>query len=727
MEFSDYLAVLKRRLLPFTAIAVVLILGSFTCAFVQETRLYVAEAKIGILDEYRASVSPLEMAQFVTSESTGYGYYTREALVNSPQVALMAAALYVAYRDEKDPPPKEVWRSREDGPVFLMLEKKGLRDPSLPGPTKLVEERLREAAAKIRSSVRTVKPNDKIQLLHVRASSSDPKDAILMANAFGRGAQIYSRLQANAILEDAGRDVDRRIRKTQERIDVRRAETGIADEDLRDLERRIGVVSAAVYELEKLSEEARTRQDKASARIQSLEAMEHRLREVLPLGPEGEALTSPLLDRLREDLAGLRTELEIKKLTWTPENPDYKKMVLRNDQLQGELREELYRVRAQTIVSLRQSIADMEIDLRNLDERRLKRNMELRDLQDELHRKDPQRAELAQLRKELDGHEDLRRRLEAARSIQQGFYIFEEVAEADSARPEESRGMKMIPLYLVLSLMIAFAGAFLLEYLDTTLRTDYDVKRHLNLPCLALVEDAGGADPLILHGSPRDPLSERFNMAATVLRSYLAEREFKSFVVCSAVPQEGKTTVASNLAVALARKGLKVVLVDTDLRLLRLHDLFALDNAHGLSSYLKGEETALEALVAYTEVPTLRVLPSGPPSDSPVELMESPRMAELLKALREQYDLVVCDSPPITSVGDTLSLARMMDSAVLVIGSGLSDRRMVTWTKQLLNNVRADIAGAVLNFAPKAQGSQYYYYDSGGREGGRSKQVRSRV
>lgn len=723
MEFSDYLAVLKRRFLPFASISVVLILGFTTCAIVRESAQYVAEAKIGILDEYRTAVSPVEMAQFVASETTGYGYFTREALVNSPQVAQMAAALYLAFQDEPETATKEFWRSREDGPVFRKLEEKGLRDPRLPGPAKLVEDRLKEATAKIRASVRTVKPNEKIQILHVRATSSDPKDAVLMANAFGRGAQVYSRLQANAILEDAGRDVERRIQKTQERIDLRKAESGLADEDLRDLERRIGVVSASVYELEKLTEEARTKQDKASARIQALEAMEHRLREVLPLGPEGEALSSPLLDRLREDLAGLRTELEIKKLTWTPENPDYKKMLLRQDQLQAELREELYRVRAQTIVSLRQSISDMEIDLRNLDERRLKRNMELRDLQDELHRKDPQRAELAQLRKELDGHEDLRRRLEAARSIQQGFYVFEEVAEPDSARPEEGRRGKMIPLYIVLSLMIAFAAAFLLEYLDTTLRTDYDVKRHLNLPCLALVEDAGDADPLILHGSPRDPLSERFNMAATVLRSYLAEREFKSFVVCSAVPQEGKTTVASNLAVALARKGLKVVLVDADLRLPRLHDLFAIDNSHGLSSYLRGEEMALESIVAYTEIPTLRVLPSGPPSETPVELMESPRMAELLKALREQYDLVVCDSPPITTVGDTLSLARLMDSSVLVIGSGLSDRRMVTWTKQLLTNVRADIAGAVLNFAPKAQGSQYYYYETGGR----SKRVRSRV
>ncbi len=723
MEFSDYLGILRRRLLPFAAVSAVLLLGLILFTLSRETRVTVVESKIGILEEYRI-FTPMELAQFVSAETTGYGYYTREALVSSPQVYQMAAAIYLAYRDDEELPSKEFWRSRDDEPIFRRLREKGLMDPRLTGPTKLVEDRLKGTLERLRGSVRTLKPSEKVQLIHVRASAADARDAALMANAFGRGAQIYSRLQATSVLDLAARDVDERIQRTRDLIDAKKAEAGVTEEELRELERKMSVVSAAAYELEKQTEEVRTRQDKATARIRTLEAMEHRLREILPLGPEGETLSSPLLDRIREDLAVLRTELEIKKLTWTPENPDYKKMVLRQDQLQGELREELYRVRAQTIVAMRDSINDMEIELRNLEERKLKKAMELRDLTEELQRKDPVRAELVQLRKALDGHEDVRRRLESARSIQQGFYVFEEVAEPDAARLEESRGLKMVPLYIVLSLMIGFAAAFLLEYLDTTLRTDYDVKRHLNLPCLALVEDSAGEDPVILRGSPRDPLSERFNMAATVLRSYLSEREFKSFVVCSAVPQEGKTTIAANLAVALARKGLRVILVDSDLRLPRLHEIFALDNAHGLSDYLRGEELSLDALIAYTEIPTLRVLPCGPAADAPVELLESPRMAEVVKTLREQYDILVCDSPPITSVGDTLTLGRLMDTAVLVIGSGLSDRRMVTWTKQLLHNVRADIAGAVVNFAPRTEGSRYYYYY--GERGTAAKTVRSR-
>jgi len=721
LEFGDYVAILRRRWLPFAAVSASLFLILTVWSLTSESSLYVAESKIGILEEYRI-FTPTELAQFITTESTGYGYYTREALVNSPQVYQMAAAVYLVFRDRKEMPSKEVWRSREDGPMFRLLEEQGLMDPRLPGPTRLVEERLKEATSRLRASIRTSKPSEKIQLIHVRASSPDPREAVLMANAFARGAQIYSRLQATAILDEAGRDIERRIQRTRDRLEAHKIESGVTEEDLRELERQIGLVGTAVYDLEKQMEETRTRQDRARARIAALEAAEHRLREILPLGSEGEPLSSPLLDRLREDLAGLRTEVEIKKLSWTPENPDYKKMVLRQEQLQKELREELYRVRAQTLVSLRESISDLEIERRNLEERRLKKSLELRELQEQLQRKDPKRAEIVQMRKELDGYEDVRRRLESARALQQGFYVFEEVAEPDSVRLEERRRVQMIPLFFALALMVGFAAAFLLEYLDTTLRTDYDVKRHLNLPCLATVEDVGTADPAILRASPLDPLSERFNVAATVLRSYLTEREYKSFLVCSAVPQEGKTTVAANLAVALARKGLRVILVDTDLRLPRLHEIFALDNATGLSNYLRGEEVPLESLVAFTEIPSLRVLPAGPPAEAPVEMMESARLADLVRSLRDQYDVVICDSPPLSSAGDTLVLARLVDTTVLVVGSGLSDRRTVTWAKQLLVNVRADIGGVVLNFAPRGFGTGVYYY----YESGHPKRVRSR-
>lgn len=745
MEFSDYIAVIRRRWATILVIALVLGFGLSLANCYQERRTYVAEAQVGIRDEERF-VTPTELAPFIAPDSSGYGYYTREALINSRQVYLLAGALYLALQDSP-PLPREFWKARDDSLLIgaLVAHKDGLlaRDragkpllspyPVPPAGLRLIrsytlsEDAVKPAAARLKAAVSTAKPNERVQIIYVRATAGDPDEARLMANVFSRAAQIYSRVQSTQVLDSAARNVEENIRSAEERLEAKRREFGISEEDIRDLERRLSVATAAAYDLERQIEEVRTRQDKASARVRSLETLEHRLREALPAGPEGENLSSPLLDRVRNDMTALRTDLAMRKLTWTPRHPEYLRMQERLKQLQDEYRSELYRVRGQAILGLRDDIGEFDIDLQNLQERRMRKVQELRALTDEMRVRDPARAEAALMRREVEGYHEMLRRLDSARAFQQGFYAFEEVAE--DAPLQDLRATRVIPLYALLAVMIAFAAAFLLEYVDTSIRTDYDVRRHLNMPALALIEDAKGQDPLILRASPRDPLSEQFNMTATVLRSYMSERGFKTVVVCSAVPQEGKTTIAANLGVAMARKGLRVAVVDTDLRIPQMHAIFGLDNSRGLSNLLRGEEAeggGAEGLLGYTEIPTLRVLPSGPMPEAPIELLESPRMVELIRWLKESFDLVICDSPPITSVGDTLTLAKLVDTNVLVVRSGVSDRRMVTWTKQLLANVRADVAGAVLNFAPARAGGRYYYYSAGARGEGVTKALRTR-
>ncbi|MDP6958842.1 MAG: CpsD/CapB family tyrosine-protein kinase, partial [Planctomycetota bacterium] len=245
-------------------------------------------------------------------------------------------------------------------------------------------------------------------------------------------------------------------------------------------------------------------------------------------------------------------------------------------------------------------------------------------------------------------------------------------------------------------------------------RTDYDIRRYVNIPCISLFEEVKTGSPFILRGSPKDPASENFNMAASIVRTYLTERNFKTLAICSAIPKEGKTTIACNVAVAMARKGLRVVVVDADLRIPQIHEIFSVSNGRGLSSLLKGEieiENLDDALIQ-TDLETLCVLPSGPVPEGPNTLLESQKMVDLVNTLRARFDVVVFDTPPITSVGDTLTLARIMDTNLLVVAAGLSDRRSVIWAKQMLTSVRGEICGGVLNFVKRRQVSAYYYYYS---------------
>jgi capsular exopolysaccharide synthesis family protein len=145
------------------------------------------------------------------------------------------------------------------------------------------------------------------------------------------------------------------------------------------------------------------------------------------------------------------------------------------------------------------------------------------------------------------------------------------------------------------------------------------------------------------------------------------------------------------------------------LRAPRVHEIFGIDNAQGLSTYLQGGDDPNYFLSA-TEVAQLVVLSSGPVEGLPAEAMESPRMGDLVKALREKYDVVLFDAPPLQGVGAALTLARLVDTNVWVIRSGESDRRAVGWAKHLLKNVRADVAGVVLNRAPSREGQRFYLY-----------------
>ncbi|HEX7899609.1 MAG TPA: CpsD/CapB family tyrosine-protein kinase, partial [Planctomycetota bacterium] len=207
--------------------------------------------------------------------------------------------------------------------------------------------------------------------------------------------------------------------------------------------------------------------------------------------------------------------------------------------------------------------------------------------------------------------------------------------------------------------------------------------------------------------------SADYSLAAGVLRGYMAEREFRVVLVTSAAAGEGKSTAAANLATALARKGVNVALVDADLRAPRLSTIFGLDDSQGLSTLLMGAEIQPDLPAGATDVASLRVLTSGPTSDLPEELLESPRMAELLKALRERYEVVVIDGPPVAAGGDAVTLARLADTVAWVVRAGRLPAGRLGWVKHILKNVGADVAGVILVGSGESAAEREYAYPVG--------------
>ncbi len=207
---------------------------------------------------------------------------------------------------------------------------------------------------------------------------------------------------------------------------------------------------------------------------------------------------------------------------------------------------------------------------------------------------------------------------------------------------------------------------------------------------------------------PNSQVAESYRTLRTNIKYMDYQQDIRTLLVTSSVTQEGKTTIVANLAVAFAQEGKKVLLMDCDLRSPSLHRLFHVSNLHGLTSLLE-EEIDNKNYIFSTEVENLHILPSGPIPTNPAELLGKKMMIELMEKLKENYDLILIDSPPILSVTDGQILAKISDTVLLVIKSKMTKYDELLKTKHLLYHVHANLIGTVLN-SKKIKSNQYYYH-----------------
>jgi succinoglycan biosynthesis transport protein ExoP len=429
--------------------------------------------------------------------------------------------------------------------------------------------------------------------------------------------------------------------------------------------------------------------------------------------------SSGRVEKLRDRISALKEQRDALLVTYTKEWPAVKKLDV---QIKG-LEAELERAPEEIVTSLQRkyeaAVQQENLLRRSYDEQKstttqqTRNQIDLMAMTQELETNKQYLATLTQRQRELD--------------ISNGNGANEVSIATYSRLPKTPVGpprLRNIIIAFLLSLAGGVGLAFLLDFLDDTVKSVEDVDRYIHLPALALIPSSRDRRlPGIRSGAPsppsnttalamiddaRSPISESYRHLRTSLLLSSAGKPPKTILITSSQPAEGKTTTGINTAFMLAQTGAEVLMIDCDLRRPRLHAQFGLPNAKGLTTWLSGEKNLDGLIQTCDKAPNLKVLTSGPVPPNPAELLGSEDMRELLNILSKQYAHIIIDSPPAISFTDASILSTMVDGVILVVHGGRSSRAVVRRAKQQLLDVGAHVFGVVLNNV-KVETHDYYY------------------
>ncbi len=272
----------------------------------------------------------------------------------------------------------------------------------------------------------------------------------------------------------------------------------------------------------------------------------------------------------------------------------------------------------------------------------------------------------------------------------------------------------------LLGLLLGIATAFIREFMDDSVKDVNDLERQTRLPVLGIIPVAAESDPkklaqLVLN-APKSTLAESFRSLRTTIRFKLRESNGPGILfITSARANEGKTTVAMNLASTAAHSGNRVLLIDADLRNPSVHRLIGAKETQGLVSYLSGE-TGMDSLTQSSNVPNLDVILAGTPPHDPSELLAHPRMEALLKAASNNYEIIIMDGPPILGLADAMILSSLATLTVLTVDAGNTRTPTIINALKRLQQSGASVSGILLNQVKDAgrfgYGEDYYHYPS---------------
>ena len=704
--FLEYLNILWRRKWIIIICLVVLVLPVIRH---NQTAIPIYEAEASIIYE--------EPKDAVLALETTKAFYEKAALVNlTEQLRSRTLAEDVARSL-----PKQIiqsFRSPENRPSDFSVDK--------------------YIGRKLRGNLNVVQVRN-ADILRIQVKANNPTAAKIITNTYIDRIKHWNLRKKREEISSVREVVDKQLIVFQEKLNI-------AEDALRVFKEETKVIS-----LSNNSEEILNRMTQAEVEYNQVKsdraALEERIRAIQQkkqeLAPSLTVVSSPRAQQLKQQL--IESEIEYSSNQLQDLNKNTASQIAlqqRISKIKQELIEELLRTAQREnlidplsqIKNLLQESITLEVDLATYKAREEGLQKIIDNYDAEFQTMPKQELMLARLIRDRDVNNKIysmllekREELRITEAGKIGDIHIIDAAEEPGAPISPTKG-KNLALSFVLALALGIGLALFLEYLDTSLKTQEEVERYVNLPVLATIPSiqTNGKFHFI---RPKPPVEDaythklvsEFRKTSHAYEAYRAlqvnfafasaDRPLKTILMTSSGIREGKTLNSVNIAQTFANSGVKTLLLDCDLRRPMLHKVFHSNKEPGLTNVLINNLPP-SAAIQKLKLDHLYLLTSGTLPPSPSELLNTVRMRELLAELRQQFELIIIDSPPIIAMTDSIILATEVDGVCLVIQSGRTSLAAAVKAKQLLENSHARIIGAVLNDIDikRIYGNYGYYY-----------------
>jgi polysaccharide biosynthesis transport protein len=706
IHLREYLLVLvKRRWMIFIVLA--LVVTAFAIYSFRQTPLYRSSSSLYIDRSGYAFVPD------VISEA--YNWQQYESFFNT-QYKLLASKTLARRVIER-----------------LNLTSRDLASPAQKGNPKLIlagqkrEEEIKSLTGQLLGMVE-VAPVKGTNLCEIIFTTADPKLSMTLANAWAEEYVEYSLASQYQYTQKAEELLGEQIKTLQ-------GEIADKEKSLQNysLEKQVVKLdqdrSMSSKTLEDLNGALSVATQERISREVHFKDLQSANKDALP-----EVTTSGIIQQLKTEHLTLERQYTEKSKTYKPDYPEMLRLKSQMDQLEKRLGAETTEIYKKTLAA-----AGSQYQEASGKEQALQNQMQsFKRESAEMYRKE---FSYERLVSEIDGKKQL---LEALLKRQNETDVSAQLTEKKATtirivdRAEMPSGIfkpnikRNLMYSVVLGLVIAIGMSFLLEYFDRTIKSSDDVEKYAQMPFLGIIpryvfpEDEasnGTKKPAVIKHSesadhhlsadlmslndPNSMVTEAFRTVRTSLLLSFPEAPPHDILITSSRPGEGKTFTACNLAISLAQMQKRVALVDADMRNPRIHHIWNVPNEVGLSGFLTSD-APLEDVLMPTNVKGLSLIPSGRKTPRPAELLSSTRMENLIEGLRQNFDHVILDTPPLMPVADSFILAAKCSCVVMVIRGGETPREVVQMARQKLEKSDAVLAGVVLNSIDL--NDPYYYY-----------------